>query len=84
MQKRLFTAIPGVNFLGKRYDRPDSAWLGEMRDELTKSHCFDFAPEKVRAIANNHSGPPDGRLWIFSNEASYGAAVSIPNATLIG
>ncbi len=72
MQKRMFPAIPGIDFLGKRYGQPELAWAEQVRDALCRKHCFDFAPDDVHAILRRHGKAGDGRLRVLSNESLTG------------
>jgi hypothetical protein len=72
MQKRLFPAIPGVDFLGKRYGQPGTDWLKEVRGGLMYKHCFDFSPKAIREVIDQHAGPSDGRPRVLSYEGLSG------------
>jgi hypothetical protein len=72
MQRRMFPAMSGIDFIGKRYDEPGLAWLVDLRDALIKRHCFDFSPEEVHALIEQHARPEDGRMRVLSFEGFSG------------
>ena len=72
MQKRLFPAIPEVDFLGKRYGQPGLAWLGKVRDLLAIKHCFDFSVKEVHALIEQNAPPQDDRIRALSYEGLSG------------